>query len=600
MREAAAILGTTFEGQVPLDVVVFGALGLLALFMIVYAAPKVFRRGAPPSPLEPPAPPLPLAGTESQMMAAPGAIQVKITKRPEPAESARVATPTPAPGRAEPRPEPAKGDPPSGDFSSERERLKAEFTRSAEAGRAASGERTPPKPAPPPALEKAATPPRGAGKAVPADTTPAPLRGDRTARQLRPGSDRAMTDRIDARFQLDRTERTDMRFDRDRKGGASGGPAPAGDPFYGNWKEKRIADELAEQNTELTNLLTMLPGIIKRLTETSKKRELAPMLADIVMRLCMPPPEKVMVFFLAKNKEDLILASSLGYDDVLEPHTVIKVPKHWGRIGYALKHQLSMDEKDFERDQVDDDPLPGQGWRVQVASPLVYNREVLGAISVEGFAGYSKNGKRFVGIAASLGALAISLAEKTAQIQHQANSDALTSLYNKRYFFERLEHEVEKARESGRPLSIFMFDIDHFKKFNDRNGHQAGDEALRITGALLNERKRETDIAARYGGEEFIVILPDTPKEGGYIFGESFRRIVESYPYPHGEGQPLGRVSISGGVSTFPEDGQSPTALIEAADECLYRSKEHGRNHVTKRVPKDQYAAQPAPGGRPD
>jgi diguanylate cyclase (GGDEF)-like protein len=136
-----------------------------------------------------------------------------------------------------------------------------------------------------------------------------------------------------------------------------------------------------------------------------------------------------------------------------------------------------------------------------------------------------------------------------------------------------------------------MFDIDHFKKYNDRNGHQAGDEALKATGQLLNDRRRESDTAARYGGEEFIVILPDTPKEGAYLFGESFRKIIESYPYQHGEGQPLGKVSISGGVSTFPEDGSAGNALIEAADACLYRSKEAGRNAVTKsRAPKDVLA----------
>src|SRR5205085_4526356 len=96
---------------------------------------------------------------------------------------------------------------------------------------------------------------------------------------------------------------------------------------------------------------------------------------------------------------------------------------------------------------------------------------------------------------------------------------------------------------------------DHFKKYNDRNGHQAGDEALKVTGTLLNERKRETDVAARYGGEEFIVILPNTNKEGAFTFAESFRKQVESYPYAHGEGQPLGKVSLDGGVSSFPEDG---------------------------------------------
>jgi diguanylate cyclase (GGDEF)-like protein len=264
----------------------------------------------------------------------------------------------------------------------------------------------------------------------------------------------------------------------------------------------------------------------------------------MVQRLCMPPPEKVAVFLAAsKNKDELVLAAKIGYpEEIDDERAPVKIPKTWGRIGYAIRHQMTMDAKDFERDHIDDPPTAsGQFWKTEVAAPLVSGKEILGAISVEGFGAYNKNAKKLIYVAANLGALAISLAEKTALIQHQANTDALTGLFNKRYFFERLEVEIEHARQTGKPLSVFMFDIDHFKKFNDRNGHQAGDEALKITGQLLNERRRESDTAARYGGEEFIVILPDTPKEGAYIFGESFRKIIESYPYPHGEGQPSAR-----------------------------------------------------------
>jgi diguanylate cyclase (GGDEF)-like protein len=296
-----------------------------------------------------------------------------------------------------------------------------------------------------------------------------------------------------------------------------------------------------------------------------------------------------MVFFLSKSKEELVLAAKTGYPEDRE-FQKLRLPKFWGRVGHAVRHQLTMDLKDFERDRMDGEPPPGHTWRTEIAAPLIYDKEVLGAISVEGFPAYNRNAKRLIAVAANLASLGISLAEKTAQIQHQANSDPLTGLFNKRYFFERLEAEVDRARHTGKALSIFMFDIDHFKKYNDRNGHPAGDEALKVTGQLLLERKRESDIAARYGGEEFIVILPDTGKEAAFIFAESFRKIVESYPYPHGEGQPLGKVSVSGGIAAFPEDAHGPTSLIEAADACLYRAKEAGRNHVTRRQAPDALA----------
>jgi diguanylate cyclase (GGDEF)-like protein len=371
---------------------------------------------------------------------------------------------------------------------------------------------------------------------------------------------------------------------------------PASEHDFDKWKDRKLVDELQAENIELTNLLTMLPGYTKRLSETTKKRELAPLLADMVLRLCVPTPEKVMIFFVSsKRKEELVLAARVGYGEAGDDGGVsqmgVKIPRAFGRVGYAVKNLLTMDQKDFERDHIDDQPPPGQLWKTEIAAPMVYDKEVIGVISAEGFPQYSRNAKRLIGVFANLGALAISLAEKKAQLEHQANSDALTQLFNKRYFFERLEWEVERARDTGRPLSLFMFDIDHFKKYNDRNGHQAGDEALKITGQLLNERRRENDIAARYGGEEFIVILPNTNKEGAYTFGESFRKLVEGHPYPHGEGQPLGKVSISGGVATMPEDGVGPTSLIEAADACLYRSKEAGRNLITKqRAPRDVLA----------
>ncbi|HVY62928.1 MAG TPA: diguanylate cyclase, partial [Planctomycetota bacterium] len=431
-------------------------------------------------------------------------------------------------------------------------------------------------------------PPAGGASIAPAPPTSlSEPPSDRS--NLRPGAARdrfAASDRIDLRSSDSRSPR----------GGGDKERVPGGAELdFDRWKdkkEKKLVDELQEQNTELTSIITILPGLTKRLSETTKKRDVAPLLADMVQRLCMPPPEKVAVFLAAaKNKEELVLAARIGYPEEADGIPVT-IPKTWGRIGYAIRHQMIMDSKDFERDHIDDPPAAsGQFWRTQVAAPLVSGKEILGAISVEGFGAYNKNAKKLIYVAANLGALAISLAEKTALIQHQANTDALTGLFNKRYFFERLDVEIERARQTGKPLSIFMFDIDHFKKYNDRNGHQAGDEALKVTGQLLNERRRESDIAARYGGEEFIVILPDTPKEGAYIFGESFRKIIESYPYSHGEGQPLGKVSISGGVSTFPEDAAAPNALIEAADACLYRSKEAGRNHVTKyRAQKEESA----------
>ncbi len=373
---------------------------------------------------------------------------------------------------------------------------------------------------------------------------------------------------------------TQAKPDSVRSARVAAGPVITHD--YEKWKEKKLVDELQEEVKELSNLFTLLPGLTKRLNETQRKRDIAPLLCDTVLRICIPPPEKVLIFFLSHKKDHLVLAAKHGFSDGEVPPNLF-IPMDSGRVGRAIKRQLALDERDFEREHRAQ-PIPPTDtyFKTEVCAPIIHNKDVLGAISAEGFRQYNKNAKRLLIVAANLGAIAMANAQYVQQIQHLADSDALTGLYNKRFFFAKLEEEIERAREKGRPLSLFMFDIDHFKKYNDRSGHPAGDEALRITGQIVTERKRESDIACRYGGEEFIVILPGTPKDGGFTFGESLRRAIEAYPYPHGEGQPLGKMTMSGGVATYPEDGFTGSALIEVADANLYRSKELGRNTVTK------------------
>lgn len=375
------------------------------------------------------------------------------------------------------------------------------------------------------------------------------------------------------------------RSGRYERGSTSGKFIPAGPVAthdFEKWKDKKLVDELQDENTELTNLFTLLPGLTKRITETQKKRDLAPLLADMVVRLCIPPPEKVMVFFVSKAKKELVLAAKVGYRED-EVSSNLRIPIEAGRIGRAIKRQVPLDQKDFEREHRQEPIAPVDYYfKTEIAAPMIHNKEVVGVLSAEGFPSYNKNAKKMLAVSANLGGIAIANAEFVQTIQRLADSDALTGLYNKRYFYQRLDEELDRARISTKPLSIFMFDVDHFKKYNDRNGHQAGDEALRMTGQILNERKRETDIAARYGGEEFICILPETGKEGAFTFAESIRKTIEAAPYPHAEAQPLGRVTISGGVATYPDDGTSASALIEVADACLYKSKEKGRNAITR------------------
>lgn len=165
-----------------------------------------------------------------------------------------------------------------------------------------------------------------------------------------------------------------------------------------------------------------------------------------------------------------------------------------------------------------------------------------------------------------------------ARLQDMADRDGLTGIFNRRYFQESLEREVVRARRYERPLSLILFDIDHFKKLNDTLGHQAGDTVLRDLGAIVRNMLREADVFCRYGGEEFVVILPETDKSGALGLAERIRRAVSKHSFRDTAGKPFG-ITISLGVSTMPPVAEKE-ALIKTADDALYRAKESGRNCV--------------------
>jgi diguanylate cyclase (GGDEF)-like protein len=167
---------------------------------------------------------------------------------------------------------------------------------------------------------------------------------------------------------------------------------------------------------------------------------------------------------------------------------------------------------------------------------------------------------------------------QTAEIQ--ACTDPLTGLCNLRQLMTTLEREVERSRRYGRQCSLAMVDIDWFKNYNDSHGHLAGDEVLTVTADLFRRNIRNSDVAARYGGEEFVIVMPETGKELAARVGEKLRRVFEEYPFSREETQPQGRLTISMGVATFPDDAGTPRELMDRADQALYQAKRRGRNRM--------------------
>lgn len=158
-----------------------------------------------------------------------------------------------------------------------------------------------------------------------------------------------------------------------------------------------------------------------------------------------------------------------------------------------------------------------------------------------------------------------------------ANTDGLTGLYNHRHLQERLSDEIQRAERYGRPLSLIMADLDHFKRFNDAFGHPRGDEVLIAVAGALRKLSRSTDVVARYGGEEFTLILPETSLDQAKAVADRARECVEALELGSERGG--SRITLSLGVAAH-HLGASKEELLTQADEALYRAKRAGRNRV--------------------
>jgi diguanylate cyclase (GGDEF)-like protein len=159
-------------------------------------------------------------------------------------------------------------------------------------------------------------------------------------------------------------------------------------------------------------------------------------------------------------------------------------------------------------------------------------------------------------------------------------TDGLTHLYNQSHFFELLDHEINQSKRYNYVFSLMIFDVDDFKKYNDNNGHIRGSQALEKIGLMMKRVFRSSDILARYGGDEFVAILPHTDKVGAFLAGERLREIVENEPFI-GEGKlKKGKITISLGITCFPDHGTTVKEILSNADKALYQAKKIGRNRV--------------------
>jgi diguanylate cyclase (GGDEF)-like protein len=174
---------------------------------------------------------------------------------------------------------------------------------------------------------------------------------------------------------------------------------------------------------------------------------------------------------------------------------------------------------------------------------------------------------------------AIKLADTMDQLRRLATRDELTGLFNRREFQRMIKDDAEQALKTGRPLSLVLLDIDHFKMINDTHGHPAGDAVLKHVASLLSAQVRDVDRVARYGGEEFAVFMADTPREQAGEAAERLRAMLNSMDFEI-DGKIIAP-TFSAGVASLPDNAKTPGELLQAADAALYHSKRTGRNRVT-------------------
>ncbi|NTU83385.1 MAG: diguanylate cyclase [Chloroflexales bacterium] len=227
------------------------------------------------------------------------------------------------------------------------------------------------------------------------------------------------------------------------------------------------------------------------------------------------------------------------------------------------------------------EPLLRSG--VALAAPLVAGDQLEGVVMVanpEGSPPFSSEDEQLLALFAQQAAIAIQNARLFEEVRHLARTDPLTGLYNRRYFFELAQRELERVRRAQGAMAVLLLDIDNFKQVNDSFGHQAGDDALRAVADLLRDNLRAADVSARYGGEELVVLLPDTSLARAVAAAERLRLALNRLSIETRKGQI--RLTASFGVSAIESDllGVSLDTLLAHADEACYTAKRTGRDRV--------------------
>jgi diguanylate cyclase (GGDEF)-like protein len=333
-------------------------------------------------------------------------------------------------------------------------------------------------------------------------------------------------------------------------------------------------NKLAELNSRYLSFMFKVPSVIQRLNTTLKLQEIVLSIIELVSNIVLTDKVELFMFDASNNRLEKFYVNGKKQEEK------IFYALGEGIIGTAAEHRFVILRDQFNRiynkNQVNGNSEP-QYW---MAVPIIFKDRLLGVIGIGEIETPTGNESDMLKMIADMAGVALFNQIVLNDAQHKANTDALTGLNNRNYFFQMADRYVEKSLRDGTAISVFLFDIDNFKQYNDTNGHNEGDKLLVELSRLLRGASRKDATVARYGGEEFLVMLPGISKEKAFTYAERLREMISQHAFQHREKQPLGFISISGGVACFPEDGDSINKVIQLADVCLYQAKSAGKNRV--------------------
>lgn len=325
-----------------------------------------------------------------------------------------------------------------------------------------------------------------------------------------------------------------------------------------------------EQRHQEMILLGEMNGFLQA---SSSLKEAHQMLADLVKPLF---PECGGGVFVLGESENYVEAVATWGEDFVIP-TLFRLDECWALRRGCVHWVEAKSPNLFCQHISQDDSLPAESLCV----PMMAQGNTVGLLYIAALtSGHLTPAKRQLARTVAEH-LAVALANVKLQETFKAQSmrDALTGLFNRRYLEESLEREIHRARRQNYTVGIVMVDVDHFKRFNDQFGHDAGDEVLKTIARLLENSIRSSDIVCRYGGEELTLILPEASLQDTQTRAEQIRYMIEHLKLYHGN-QSLGSITASFGVACFPQHGETLEGVLRIADTALYRAKALGRNRV--------------------